>query len=154
MKKALAAAKAGDWTRDGDAVLVAGRRLEQGEYALLLEAKEGVACQALASGELIAVLDFTLSEALLQEGLARDLVRVVQQARRDAGLHVSDRIRLSLALRGAAVDAVRAFADYVRESTLASELDLEGALAGPGVFQVESELGGEALRVALAKAGA
>jgi isoleucyl-tRNA synthetase len=154
MKKALAAAKAGEWKREGGAVVVAGRRLEEGEYALLLEAKPGVACQALASGEMIAVLDFTLSEALVQEGLARDLVRVVQQARRDAGLHVSDRIRLSLSLPDGALDAVRAFEGYVRENTLASALDLEGRLAGPGVFQTETELGGEPLRVALAKAGA
>jgi isoleucyl-tRNA synthetase len=152
MKKALAAAKAGEWKRDGDAVIVAGQRLAPDEYTLLLEAKEGVACQALASGELIAVLDFTLSEALVQEGLARDLVRVVQQARRDAGLHVADRIHLSLALPEDALGAVRAFSDYVRENTLASELDFEGRLSGPGVFQTEAELGGARLRVALARA--
>ena len=88
----------------------------------------------------------------MQEGLARDLVRVIQQARRDAGLHVADRIRLSLALPEGALDAVRAFSDYVRENTLASELDFEGRLSGPGVFQSEAELGGAQLRVALARA--
>jgi isoleucyl-tRNA synthetase len=152
MKKALAAAKAGDWKRDADGVTVAGHRLEPGEYTLLLEAKPGVACQALASGEMIAVLDFTLSEALVQEGLARDLVRIVQQARRDAGLHVADRIRLSLALSPEAREAVRAFAAYVKEQTLASELDLDGAPPGPAPFAVDAELGGSPARVALARA--
>jgi len=152
MKKALAAAKAGDWTRDGDAVVVAGQRLAPDEYTLLLEAGDGVAATAIASGEMIVVLDFTLSEALVHEGLARDLVRVVQQARRDAGLHVADRIRLSLQLPEDAKRAVRAFSDYVRENTLASELDFEGQLSGPGVFQAEAELGGGALRVALSRA--
>jgi isoleucyl-tRNA synthetase len=152
MKKTLAAAKAGDWKRDAEGVTVAGQRLEPGEYTLLLEAKPGVACQALASGEMIAVLDFTLTQALVQEGLARDLVRMVQQARRDAGLHVSDRIRLSLALGGEARDAVRAFSAYVKEQTLASELDLDGGLAGEGVFGSEGELGGAPVRLALARA--
>jgi isoleucyl-tRNA synthetase len=152
MKRALAAAKAGEWARDGDAVVVAGQRLAPDEYTLLLEAGEGVAATAIASGEMIVVLDFTLSEALVQEGLARDLVRVVQQARRDAGLHVADRIRLSLKLSDDARRAVRAFSDYVRENTLASELDFEGRLSGPGVFQTEAELGGGALRVALSRA--
>ncbi len=151
MKKALAAARAGEWTREGDAVVVAGQRLAAGEYSLLLEAKEGVACQALDSGELIAVLDFALSEALVHEGLARDVVRVVQQARRDAGLHVADRIRLSLGLPDGSAEAVRAFADYVRENTLATELDLDGGLSGPGVFSASADLGGGALHVALAK---
>jgi isoleucyl-tRNA synthetase len=152
MKKTLAAAKAGDWKRDAEGVVVAGQRLEPGEYTLLLEAKPGVACQALASGEMIAVLDFELTQALVQEGLARDLVRMVQQARRDAGLHVADRIRLSLALGGEAREAVRAFAAYVQEQTLASELDLDGALAGAGVFGLEAELGGAPVRVALVRA--
>jgi isoleucyl-tRNA synthetase len=152
MKKALAAAKAGDWKRDADGVTVAGHRLEPGEYTLLLEAKPGVACQPLASGEMIAVLDFTLSEALVQEGLARDLVRVVQQARRDAGLHVADRIHLSLALADEAREAVRAFAAYVKEQTLASELDLDGKKPRPGAHTVEVELGGSPARVALARA--
>jgi len=153
MKKVLAAAKAGEWTRAGDEVVVAGQRLELGEYTLLLEAGAGMAAAAIGSGEWMVALDFTLDEALEQEGLARDLVRVVQQARRDAGLHVADRIRLSLALPEGAAAAVRAFADYVRENTLASELDLEGRLSGPGVFQLDAELAGAPLRVALAKAG-
>jgi isoleucyl-tRNA synthetase len=151
MKKALAAARAGEWTRDGDAVVVAGQRLGEGEYTLLLEAKEGVACQALGSGELIAVLDFTLSETLVQEGLARDVVRAVQQARRDAGLHVADRIRLSLASPDDTAEAVRAFAAYVQENTLATELDLTGALSGTDVFTAQADIGGAALTVALAK---
>jgi isoleucyl-tRNA synthetase len=101
---------------------------------------------------MIAVLDFTLTQALVQEGLARDLVRMVQQARRDAGLHVSDRIRLSLALGSDAREAVRAFSAYVKEQTLASELDLDGALAGDGVHALEAELGGAKVRVALVRA--
>jgi isoleucyl-tRNA synthetase len=154
MKNVLAAAKAGEFVRDGDAIVVAGQRLGPGEYSLLLEAGEGMAATAIGSGEWMVALDFTLTESLVQEGLARDLVRVVQQARRDAGLHVADRIRLSLGLPEGAASAVRAFADYVRENTLASELDLEGRLTGAGVFQVDAELGGDALRVALAKVGA
>ncbi len=152
MKKVLAAAKAGDWKRDAAGVTVAGQRLEPSEYTLLLEAKPGVACQPLASAEMIAVLDFTLTESLVQEGLARDLVRVVQQARRDAGLHVADRIRLSLALPDDYENAARSFADYVAASTLASEVALDGAIDGPGWFQLEAELGGAPARVALAKA--
>jgi isoleucyl-tRNA synthetase len=153
MKKALAAAKAGAWKRDAEGVSVGDQRLLPGEYTLLLEAKPGVACQALASGEMIAVLDFTLSDALVQEGLARDLVRLVQQARRDAGLHVADRIRLSLALPESASAAVRAFSAYVQGETLASELDLSGALDA-AAFQVEAELGGSKVRLALSKASA
>lgn len=152
MKKALAAAKAGQWQRTEDGVEVGGQRLGEGEYQLLLEAKEGVACQALASAEMIVVLDFDVSDSLFLEGLARDLVRTVQQARRDAGLDVSDRIRLSLRLSGDFRRAAEAFRDHVAESTLASEIDLEGALAGEALFRQKVDLGGVEVDVALAKA--
>jgi len=154
MKKVLAAAKAGDWKRGAEGVTVAGQRLEPGEYTLLLEAKPGVACQALASGEMIAVLDFALTESLVQEGLARDVVRMVQQARREAGLHVADRIRLSLALPYEYEEAARAFAGYLAESTLATAVTLDGAIDGPGWFQVETEVGGAPARVAVTRAPA
>ena len=99
MKAVIAAARRGDWTTEEDGrVEVAGQLLADGEYSLLLRPADGVACQALSTNDMVAVLDFELSESLVQEGKARDLVRMIQQARREAGLHVSDRIRLSLTL--------------------------------------------------------
>ena len=68
---------------DNDHVEVAGHKLEKSEYTLLLDAKEGLACQALPSNDTIAVLDTQISEELRQEGQARDLIRLVQQARKE-----------------------------------------------------------------------
>jgi isoleucyl-tRNA synthetase len=153
MKTVLAAAKAGKWERGADgSVTVAGQRLGGDEFALRLVPKPGVACQALASGELIVVLDFALTPELAQEGVARDLVRAIQQARRDAGLAVSDRIRLSLALDPAQREAARAFSGTIAESVLATTLDLDGALATTGMHVSEAKLDEGSVRIALAKA--
>ena len=111
-------------------------------------------CQALPSNDMIVVLDFALTERLVQEGKARDVVRVVQQARREAGFHVSDRIRLSLSVPEDWRGAIEAFLDYVRDNTLAVELDLEGrldGLEGESVHRHEARLGEEAIVVALAR---
>jgi isoleucyl-tRNA synthetase len=102
---------------------------------------------------MVAVLDFELSEALVQEGRARDLVRLIQQARRDAGLHVSDRIRLSLTLPPDWKSAATAFRDYLAENTLASELDLAGRRLEGALFHQQAELGGATVALSLAKAG-
>jgi hypothetical protein len=61
---------------------------------------------------------------LAAEGTARDVVRIVQQARRDAGLAVSDRIRLTIGADGAVAEAVRAHAGFVAAETLAVALEV------------------------------
>jgi isoleucyl-tRNA synthetase len=153
MKTVLAAAKQGDWTRNADgSVSVAGQQLVGDEFALRLVPKPGVACQALASGEMIVVLDFALTKELEQEGVARDLVRAIQQARRDAGLSVSDRIQLALGLDTAQREAARAFAAYIAENVLATTLDLDGAEGTSGMHVSEAKLDEGTVRIALAKA--
>ena len=59
------------------------------------------------------------------EGRARDLVRLVQQARRDAGLDVSDRIELKVTGTGAWIDALEAHRDLVAGETLATSVVAE-----------------------------
>ena len=68
-----------------------------------------------------------MTPELAAEGTARDVVRVVQQARRDAGLSVSDRIRLVVGADGAVADAIRAHAGFVAAETLAVSLDVRPA---------------------------
>ena len=138
-KNVIAASKRGDWSRnDDDTVTVAGQTLQGDEFGFRLDAKEGVSCQPLASGQMIVVVDFTTTDELVQEGYARDVVRLVQQARRDKDLHVSDRIRLSLTLPEVYAASVEAFADFVRESTLAVDMSvLAGAPdASPGSYEI------------------
>jgi isoleucyl-tRNA synthetase len=78
---------------------------------------------------------------------------VIQQARREAGLHVSDRIRLSLSLPPDWKAAANAFRDYLAENTLATELDLEGAQLEGALFQHQAKLGGDAVQLSIAKVG-
>ena len=95
-QQVIKAVKAGEWERDGDTVRVAGEILQPGEYTLRMVTAPDTASAALPGGAGVVVLDVTVTAELEAEGMARDLVRAVQQARRDAGLHVSDRIRLVL----------------------------------------------------------
>lgn len=88
--------KTGDWTVAGDRVTAGGIELEPGEYTLGFVAPDDVAMMALDDGAGIVVLDVNVTADLAAEGVARDLIRLVQQARRDAGFAVSDRITLSL----------------------------------------------------------
>lgn len=91
-------AKAGLWTEEDGVVVVDGIALEPGEYDLTLEAggvAEGTAIALLPRGGFV-LLDTTTTPALEAEGLARDVIRAVQDARKAAGFEVSDRIALQL----------------------------------------------------------
>ena len=96
---AIKGSKSGDWSVDDAGVVTAGGLdLEPQEYTLetvVAEAAEGEGSRAAAvlPGGGFVVLDTEVTPELEAEGMARDMVRAVQQARKDAGLNVSDRIR-------------------------------------------------------------
>jgi len=151
-KAVIQASKQGQWRNvDGGGIEVAGQLLEEGEYSLLLQPRDGVACEPLPSNDAIVALDLRLSQELLQEGQARAVVRVVQQARKLAELHISDRIRLELALPEDWREAVERFRDYVSEQTLANQLEIREQLAGEGLFVHEATLAGQPIRVGVAR---
>ncbi|WP_298181508.1 isoleucine--tRNA ligase, partial [Saccharomonospora sp.] len=123
VQKVIKAVKAGDWsvTADG-AVVAAGIELREGEYERRLVAKDAEAASELPNGSGLLLLDTEVTTELAREGMVRDLVRVVQQARRDAGLKVSDRISLTVDAAEEVVTAVRAHEKFLATETLATEV--------------------------------
>jgi isoleucyl-tRNA synthetase len=118
VQQVIQAAKDGDWSATGDTVVVGSIPLEVGEFMLEQEVSDpNAAIGFLASGTGFVVLDTTLTPELEAEGLARDLIRAVQDTRKAAGLDVSDRIRLSIA--GDAPSDIEAL--LAHESTIAAE---------------------------------
>jgi isoleucyl-tRNA synthetase len=124
VQQVIKAVKAGEWELADGSPVAAGVTLHEGEYELKLVARDAENSAPLAGG--VVTLDTAVTPELAAEGLARDVIRVVQQARRDAGLDVSDRIRLVLSGSPAVHHAVGAHRDFVRAETLATELLLEG----------------------------
>ena len=75
-------------------------------------------------------LDVTLTDALLAEGTARDLVNRIQNLRKEQDFNVTDRIRVTLEQHPAITQAVTDFADYIKSEVLADQLELTDALPG------------------------
>lgn len=124
----IGAVKKGEWTQDGDDIVVAGERLAPGEYSLKLVTRTDTASASLQAGRGIVLLDTTLTAELEAEGLARDVIRAVQQARRDAGLDVSDRISLVLGTDGDIETVLRPFVDFISGETLATSLTFNASI--------------------------
>ncbi|PJJ71961.1 isoleucyl-tRNA synthetase [Diaminobutyricimonas aerilata] len=133
VQKVIQAAKSGDWMTTSDGVTVGGVALLDGEYDLVLESANADDAIAFLPDGGFVVLDTVTTAELEAEGLARDVVRAVQQARKDAGLEVSDRIRLTLVGDDVAVAAIRAHAGLIGEETLALALDVREGEGGTPV---------------------
>jgi isoleucyl-tRNA synthetase len=124
VQQVIRAVKAGEWAQSGDGIAAAGVQLEPGEYDLKLAAADPDSTSALPGNAGLIALDLRVTPELAAEGTARDVVRIVQQARREAGLDVSDRIRLTVGADGAVAGAVRAHAGFVAAETLAADLEV------------------------------
>jgi isoleucyl-tRNA synthetase len=122
VQQVIKAVKAGDWELVAGAPVAAGVTLQEGEYELKLVASDVDNSAPLPNDAGVVVLDTAVTPELAAEGLARDVIRVVQQARRDANLDVSDRIALTVGAAESVVDAVRAHRDFVAAETLATSV--------------------------------
>jgi isoleucyl-tRNA synthetase len=121
MKQILPASKKGEWKQLSDGVEIAGEKLRAGEYTILLEPKPAFKDRAapLSTNDALVLLDTTITPELEAEGRARDLVRMIQQARKDAGLHVADRITLGLDVPSEFKAALATHGDFIAAQTLA-----------------------------------
>ncbi|MBN8549717.1 MAG: class I tRNA ligase family protein, partial [Deltaproteobacteria bacterium] len=149
MKDVLAASKQGKWKILPDGrVDVGGKVLDKGDFVLKLASKEGVASKALSTNDAVVVLDIQVTAELAEEGTARDLVRLVQQSRKEAGFHIADHIHLALSLPAEIEKTVRKHERYIAEQTLADKIEF--ALGSNG-FRQEGTLDGKAITLAVAK---
>ena len=119
--------------------------LTSDDINLVMEPLEGYQLEAEA-GHAVA-LELDLDDELRREGLAREVVRAVQEARKQAGLEVSDRIALELGGDDELIEAAREHESYIAGETLATSVDYGADGAGE-----RATIEGLELRIALSKA--
>jgi isoleucyl-tRNA synthetase len=130
------------------AVMVEGQPfpLAAEEVIVSFEGPPNLVC-ASAEGTFMA-LDTALTPELLQEGVARDFNRLVQDLRKTSGLQISDRIVLKYAAHPRIADAVEAHAGYLRNELLAERIERRESLENG----TKLSLAGEEIAVSLVRA--
>lgn len=164
-KDIIVASKKGEWKilafddRGVTKVEVAGITLENTwssmedgdpdyEFEVKFIPKNKNTTMPFSRGNAVVVLDLTITPELEAEGRARDLVRMIQQARKDAGFNVGDRITLAVDVPADFKAAIAAHGDYIKEQTLAVSIG-EGSSAA--AQQIKQELDGEQFIIGLSK---
>jgi isoleucyl-tRNA synthetase len=154
MQGAIKGSKTGDWSVAEDGTVTSGGIvLEEGEYSLDLVAGESAALEGrvvgvLRGGDFLA-LDIRVTPELEAEGTARDVVRAIQSARREAGLDISDRIRLTVDGDQSVVAAVAAHRELVAGEVLALEIEVPASPAD-GAHEASEKVSGGTVRVSVA----
>jgi isoleucyl-tRNA synthetase len=126
VQQVIRGAKAGVWSLVDGKVVVDGVELLEEEYELTLVADLAAGDSKnligiLPSGGFV-ILDGDVTAELEVEGAARDLIRAIQQTRKDSGLDVSDRIKLTIAGDDATLAAIAAHEELIKSETLTLEL--------------------------------
>ena len=146
VQKVIKAVKAGDWTESEDGVVTAaGIELLPEEYTSRLVAAEPESTAALPDGNGLVVLDTAVSEELEAEGWAKDRIRELQDARRNLGLDVSDRISVQFEVPADRAEWAARHRDLIAGEVLATTFDL--GPAGPDSIEL-----GEGVRASITKA--
>jgi len=125
VQEVIKLAKAGEWKLEGEQLVVGEHTLVAGEYEISMVASddsEGSSVGITSQG--FVLLNTAVTKALADEGIARDAVRHIQQARKDAGLDVSDRISLKLVADSESQLALNEHRDFVAKETLAQSLEI------------------------------
>lgn len=124
VQKIIQAAKAGEFTLlESGQVQVGSFLLESEEVELAFRGKEGMEIET-AKGIVLA-LNTEITDDLYKEGLVREVIRAIQDCRKEADYNVSDRIQLSIVAAGELKDAIVIHSDWIQSETLAQELRME-----------------------------
>ncbi len=151
VQKVIKAVKSGEWSRtSAGGVLAAGIELVEGEFTERLVSTDPGAASALPGGNGLVVLDTEVTDELAAEGVARDVVRLIQQARREADLRVSDRITATVRAPAEVREAVAAHREFVAGETLADAVEL--CDVEPGGAGFAGTVGDEGTEIAMSVA--
>lgn len=127
---------------------VCGNSVELDSDKVLVERYEKDGLKVLNDGTLTVGLDSRITDSLKKEGYVRDLIRGIQNRRKETGLNVTDRIRLSVSGDDMLGQAFDMFRDFIAAETLADSIDWAGSMDSG----IEVEADDRSWRISLEKA--
>ncbi|HJD61721.1 MAG TPA: isoleucine--tRNA ligase [Rickettsia endosymbiont of Columbicola hoogstraali] len=115
MKDIIAASKKNEWEVTSNGLRICNETLNSDEYKLILEPHSHIkGASSFAHNSSLLILDLELTSELIDEGIARDIVRFIQQARKNADFSITDRILIDIDLP----KIIDIYGEFIKEQTL------------------------------------
>ncbi|HJD64624.1 MAG TPA: isoleucine--tRNA ligase [Rickettsia endosymbiont of Diachasma alloeum] len=115
MKDIIAASKKNEWETTNGGLKICNETLNSDEYKLILEPHSHIkGASSFAHNSNLLILDLELIPELIDEGIARDIVRFIQQARKNADFAITDRILIDIDLP----KIIDIYGEFIKEQTL------------------------------------
>ncbi len=122
VQECIEKAKNGDWTQNEGIVVVAGLELLEGEFSLEPINSNDLSSQSVDYTDYVVRLDLEITSDLRNEGIVRDIIRAVQNVRREKHLDVSDHIDLKIVKNDALSLVIKPYEKFIRNQVLAKSI--------------------------------
>ena len=119
MKEIIAASKKGEWKVIAGGLAICDETLNSDEYKLVLEPYSHIkGAASFENNSSLLIIDLALTPELIEEGYARDIVRFIQQARKDADFYITDSILIEIISEFDLSKIIDTYGDFIKEQTL------------------------------------
>lgn len=152
VKDIISASKANEWSLVDRKVSISGEILEKEEFSLKLEPKAEYSSMIapLSTNDALVLLDLNITDELMLEGIARDVVRAIQQMRKSNDLNITDRIAVSFHTEDEKVkESIDVWGQYIKDQTLSDTFTFSNSKVG----LEEVDLEGRILMISVVKIG-
>ncbi|MEG3581900.1 MAG: isoleucine--tRNA ligase [Chloroflexota bacterium] len=122
VQECIEKAKNGDWTQNEGIVIVAGLELLEGEFSLEPINSNDLSSQSVDYTDYVVRLDLEITSDLRNEGIVRDIIRAVQNVRREKRLDVSDHIDLKIVKNDELSLVIKPYEEFIRNQVLAKSI--------------------------------
>ena len=136
LKNILSEQKAGNWQITNNKLQIAGLELEKELFDIIYKSKDGKKTIACQNFNLLVMINTEQTRDLIIEGLSRDLIRIIQQTRKDNGLEISDKINVILNTKDPIFEEILSiWKDYIMEQTLSKNMEIKNETSNEEIIK-------------------
>ena len=129
LKDILQAQKKGNWKIENGILKIADCEIDSEIYNVVYTPKNGTKAMQCNNNDVLVMIDTNITDELKIEGLSRDVIRIIQQTRKDIGLEISDRIKVEVySSDNIFEDMLKKWENFIKEQTLSNDIVFKDSL--------------------------